>query len=140
MDEEERKLEMQIQRELVEFLRARDWHPERILGNSYQSGIPDLYAFHRVHGHRWIEIKRPDGRYSFTIRQRQKFPAWEKAGIGIWILCGANESEYALLFGPPNWRSYWRDSMAIPDRAAVDLMIDELAEEYRQSQAADGEG
>jgi len=140
-DETDHKLELQIQRELVEFLRARTWHSERMLANSFQYGIPDLYAFHRDFGHRWIEVKRPYS-YSFTLRQRQKFPAWEKAGIGIWILTAATEDQYKLLFGPPNWRSYWRDSMALPDRAAVDAMIDELAEEQErlQAQAAEGEG
>ncbi|MGA2256033.1 MAG: hypothetical protein ABSG53_15410 [Thermoguttaceae bacterium] len=137
-DETDHKLELQIQRELVEFLRARGWYVERMLGTSFQFGIPDLYAFHRDFGHRWIEVKRPYS-YSFTLRQRQKFPAWEKVGIGIWILSDANESQYALLFGPPNWRSYWRESMALPDRATVDAMVDELVEEHERLQA-EGEG
>ena len=139
MDEDERKLESRIQRELVEFLRARGWHVERMLADAFQNGIPDLYAFHREHGHRWIEVKRPSG-YSFTRRQRQRFPQWDAAGIGIWILTAASESEYKRLFGPSNWRSYWRDSMALPDRAAIDAMLDELNEEYKQSQAQAAEG
>jgi len=80
----EDKLELQIQRELVEFLRARGWYVERMLANAYQTGIPDLYCFQKKSGERWVEVKRPKD-YTFTKRQRQKWPQWEKAGIGIWI-------------------------------------------------------
>ncbi len=140
-DELERKQESKIQSAIIRLLEDRGWHVEKLRADSFQNGFPDLYAYHRDWGHRWIEVKRPKG-YSFTQRQRQKFPAWEKAGIGIWILSDANESQYALLFGPPNWRSYWRVSMALPDRATVDAMIDKLAEEHErsQAQAAEGEG
>jgi len=41
----EDKLELQIQRKLVTFLKARDWHVERMLANAYQTGIPDLYCY-----------------------------------------------------------------------------------------------
>ena len=56
----EPKREVQIQRELVAFLKARGWHVERMLANAYQTGIPDLYCFIEKWGHRWIEVKRPD--------------------------------------------------------------------------------
>ena len=62
------------------------------------------------------------------------YPQWEKAGIAIWILCAATQEEYDKLFGPPNWRDYWRPSFAF--KADVDGMIDELAREYEQSQAS----
>ena len=127
MDEqEEHKLELHIQRDLVKFLKARGWHVERMLADSYQNGIPDLYCFHKQQGHRWVEVKRPVA-YSFTIRQRQKFPAWEEAGIGIWILTAATEEQYRLLAGPPNWRDFWKPSFQIPDTSDVASMIDELA-------------
>jgi hypothetical protein len=129
----ENKPELQIQRELVELLTAHGWHVERMLGNSYQSGIPDLYCHHRKWGGRWIEVKRPD-EYSFTKRQRQKFPAWERAGIFIWILTAATEEQYDLLFKPPNWRQFWKPSFAVPTKADLDAMIDKMAREYEQSQ------
>ena len=140
-NETDRKLESQIQSELIEFLRARKWYVTRMISGSYENGIPDLYCFHKQWQHRWIEVKQPKN-YSFTQRQKQKFPAWEKAGIGIWILNAATQEQYDLLFGPPNWRSYWRGSMALPDCATVDAMIDELAEEHErlQAQTAKGEG
>ena len=119
------KLELHIQRKLVVLLEACGWHVERMLANAYQVGIPDLYCYHKKWGPRWIEIKRPD-QYSFTRAQRLKFPQWEEAGIGIWILTAATEDQYKLLFGPPNWREFWRPSFQIPD---VNAMLDELVRE-----------
>lgn len=122
------KLELEIQRELVTFLRDRNWLVERMLGNAYQSGIPDLFCHHKKWGMRWVEVKRPTG-YSFTLRQRQKWPAWEKAGIGIWILTAATQEQYDLLFKAPNWRSFWRPSFQTPTTADIDAMLDELVNE-----------
>jgi hypothetical protein len=131
----DRKLELDIQRELITFLQARGWHVERMLGNAYQSGIPDLFCYHKKWGMRWIEVKRPAG-YSFTQRQRQRWPAWEKAGIGIWILTAATDEQHDLLFKSPNWRDFWRRSFAVPTIADIDAMLDELDRE-EESQASD---
>jgi hypothetical protein len=119
------KLELDIQRELVDFLRTRGWHVERMLANAYQTGIPDLFCYHTKWGMRWVEVKRPEG-YSFTRRQRQKWPEWEKAGIGIWILTAATQEQYDLLFRAPNWQAFWRPSFAVPTTADIDAMLDEL--------------
>ena len=35
--------EFHIQKEIVKFLQARGWHVERLVGNAYQAGLPDLY-------------------------------------------------------------------------------------------------
>jgi hypothetical protein len=133
------KLELQIQCEIVTFLKARDWLVERMLANAYQTGIPDLYCYRKTSGSRWIEIKRPKG-YSFTRAQRQKFPEWSRQGVGIWILTAATQEQYDLLFKPPNWRDFWRPSFAVPTRVEVDAMIDELAREHEQSQTSEQEG
>lgn len=130
----EDKLELQIQRELVEFLKIRGWHVERMLANAYQAGIPDLYCFHRKWGSRWIEVKRPD-KYTFTKAQRRKWPEWEEAGIPIYILTAATQEQYDLLFKPPNWREFWKRSFQAPTRSDVDEIIDELALEYEQASA-----
>ena len=87
---------------------------------------------------RWVEVKRPEG-YSFTLRQRQNFPEWEKSGVGIWILTAATQEQYDLLFGPPNWRDFWRPSFALPTRADVDAMIDDLAREHELSKGSEQE-
>ncbi len=132
MDEQERerKLELQIQKDLADFLRARGWLVERMLADAFQNGIPDLYIHHPKWGSRWVEVKRPDN-YSFTRAQRRKWPEWEKSGVPIWILTAATDEQYGLLFGPPNWRKYWRPSYQIPD---VDAMIDELVREHEAEQ------
>jgi hypothetical protein len=130
------KPELEIQRELVTFLRDRVWHVERMLADAYQNGIPDLFCYHAKWGMRWVEVKRPEG-YSFTLRQRQKWPLWEQAGIGIWILTAATQEQYDLLFAPPNWRKFWRPSFATPTMAKIDAIIDELVREHEEAQAAE---
>jgi len=101
--------EWYIQRDLMVYMKARGWHVERMTGNMYQKGIPDLYCYHKTWGERWIDVKN-DGKYSFTDDQKRKWPIWERAGIGIWILTGANQQQYDLIFKPPNFRSYWKRS------------------------------
>jgi hypothetical protein len=128
--------ELKIQRKLVKFLRERGWHVEYMLANGFQCGIPDLYCFHKKYGPRWVEVKRPEG-YSFTDRQRRKFPEWERAGIGIWILTAATDDQYKFLFGPPNWRMFWKPSHELPN---VDAMIAELVEEEKRMKASEAEG
>ncbi len=133
MDEqEERELELHIQRKLVEFLRARGWYVERMLANAYQTGIPDLYCYHPRWRERWVEVKRPDN-YSFTRAQKRKWPEWEQAGIQIWILTAATQEQYDLLFRPPNWRKFWRPSFEAPD---IDAMLDELDRDGEQGPSA----
>jgi hypothetical protein len=119
--------EWYIQQDLIEYLQARSWHVERLVGNAFQTGIPDLYVFHRKWGERWIDVKQPK-HYSFTKAQKRKWPEWERAGIGIWILTAATQEEYDKLFGPPNWRQYWKPSWGdLPD---VDALLDELVREH----------
>ena len=114
-------LEQKIQDELIEFLGARGWLVERMIGNALQRGIPDLFLYHRKYEYRWVDVKRPD-KYSFTKAQKEKWPRWTQYGVGIWILTGANDTEYAKLFQPPNWRAYWKDSWGTPIN--VDEVLD----------------
>lgn len=115
--------EWYIQRDLIGLLRSRNWLVERMVGNAFQFGIPDLYCHHRKWGGRWIDVKNPN-RYSFTKEQRVKWPVWEQYGCGIWILTAADQDEYDKLFHPPNWRQYWKDSWGeIPD---IDTLMDEF--------------
>jgi len=81
---------------------------ERLVGNAFQRGIPDIYIAHVKYGTRWIDVKNPN-EYEFTKAQRQKWPIWEKHGVGIWILTAASEEEYDKLFKPPNWREFWKE-------------------------------
>lgn len=124
--------EYYIQDLWVSFLEHKGWHVERLIGNAFQHGIPDLFIGKPGDGTRWVDIK-VYGRYSFTKAQRRKWPIWEKYGIGIWIL-GADSKEsctkthmieeYDRLFNPPNWRDYWRDSW--DEKPDIDKMLEEL--------------
>ncbi len=117
--------ESKIQSRLMRFLENRGWIVERMHGNMYQSGIPDLYCFKKEYGERWIDVK-VEGRYSFTKAQIIKWPEWEKAGIGIWILTNVTQKDYDRLFKPPNFRDYWKKSYGkLPD---IDKLIRELNE------------
>lgn len=117
--------EWHIQQDLIEFLTIRTWNVEHTHGNSFQTGFPDLFIAHRSHGTRWIDVKNPK-RYRFTDAQCRKWPVWEAFGIGIWILVAATQSEYDKLFGPPNWRDYWKPQWAVAD---VDAIIAQLLSE-----------
>lgn len=117
--------ETKIQSHLMRFLENRGWIVENMHGNMYQSGIPDLYCFKKEYGERWIDVK-VEGRYSFTKAQIIKWPKWEKAGIGIWILTGSTQRDYDRLFEPPNWRDYWKDSYG--KLIDIDKLIRELNE------------
>lgn len=109
--------EYHIQEALRVFLEQRGWLVERMIGNAFQYGIPDLYCYHPKYGQRWIDVKN-ESDYEFTKHQRWKWPIWESFNLGVWILVDATESEYDKLFQPPNWRSYWKDK--------YDLEIQEL--------------
>ncbi len=115
--------EYRIQNDLITFLGARGWLVERMIGNAFQKGIPDLYCHHPKWGCRWIDVKY-EGRYSFTRDQKLKWPKWERYGIGIWILTGADQENYDKLFAFPNWRDYWKSSWGeLPD---IDLLLEQI--------------
>lgn len=119
--------EAKIQRDLIEYLKARGWLVERMIGNAYQTGIPDLYCHHPKWGTRWIDVKRPGKNYSFTKAQKIKWPLWDSFRVGVWILTAATQEEYDKLFGPPNWRDFWKASWGqVPD---IDALLDKLSAE-----------
>jgi hypothetical protein len=113
-----------IQRDIVIYLKARGWHVERLVGDAFQRGLPDLLVVHPKFGLRFVEVKN-DGEYNFTKAQKQKFPVLDKYGLGIWILVGADEKNYDKLFAPPNWKDYWKASWGEVD---IDALLDELEE------------
>ncbi len=113
--------EYKIQGKLITYLEQRGWLVERIIGNAFQSGLPDLYCWHPQFGQRWVDVK-VEGRYSFTKAQKQKWPLWERHQLGVWILTGANQENYDRLFAPPNMRDYWKKSWDID----VEGMINDL--------------
>ena len=130
------KPELEIQRELAEFLTSRGWLVEPMLADAFQNGVPDFYCHHPKYGERWVEVKRAD-HYTFTLRQRQTWPAWEASGVGIWILTAATEEQYGLLFKAPNWRQFWRESFGTPTRDDIDALMEGCRREDEESQQAD---
>jgi hypothetical protein len=92
-----------------------------MVGNAFQMGIPDLYVYHKKYGERWIDIKNPVS-YNYTKSQKWKWPTWEEAGIGVWIIVGATDEEYDKLFKSPNMRDYWKPSYDV-DR---DKLLEEM--------------
>lgn len=106
--------EDRIQGQVISFLEARGWLVEKMHGNAFQKGIPDLYCFNPSIGgpeglHRWVDIK-VKGQHRYTKSQCQKWPLWESIGLGVWIMMGATDEWYSKLFGPPNFRDYWKPS------------------------------
>ena len=91
-------------RRLVAYMRARYWYVGKIGGSKYNVGWPDYYAFHRMHGHRWIETKTPNGKLKPS--QIRRFRQMTEAGDKVYVL--TDETHYARLFGPPNWEMYIR--------------------------------
>jgi hypothetical protein len=95
------------------FLAVRGWKVEKMHGNAFQSGIPDLFLWHTEYGHRWVDVKVA-GSYEFTKAQITKWPEWEEAGLGVWIMTEANNTEYANLFKPANFRKFWKAKYDTP--------------------------
>jgi hypothetical protein len=117
--------EWHIRQALIGFLEARGWLVEHTHGNLYQTGFPDLYCHHPRWGYRWIDCKQST-KHTFTKAQRHKWPLWEKKGVGIWILTAATQEEYDKLFGPPNWRHYWKNSWGeLPD---IDAILEQITD------------
>lgn len=80
-------------------LQYEGWFVQKIHGNEFQSGLPDVYAYHRKYGQRWIELKTKTGRLS--QRQITKFAEMNRHGLKVWLLRGPEE--YDLLFSEPKW-------------------------------------
>ena len=119
--------EAAIQERVRTFLEQRGWTVEETHGNVYQTGLPDLFAWHPTYDlFRWVDVKNPDA-YRFTKHQCQKWVTWEKAGLGVWIMTEATEQEYSKLFKPPNFREYWKphyDKYLTPIREILEELLD----------------
>lgn len=105
-----KKPETAIQDRICDMLRQRGWYVMETHGNMYQCGFPDIYATHRIHGPRWIEVKRLE-QYSFTDAQVLHFPQLMVNGTRIWVLCDDTEAEYMKLFKGSNLFAYMMSKM-----------------------------
>jgi len=97
--------EAKIQAAIREMLGNLGWFVKQTHGNAYAEGWPDLFACHPTYGQRWIEVKLPEMKGSvFTEAQLRDFPLFCNHGSGVWVLTGATDVQYQLLFRPSN---YW---------------------------------
>jgi hypothetical protein len=91
-----------IQERIRKNLRAAGWTlDEKTHGDALMSGWPDLYIYHPARGARWVEIKRPNGR--FTKAQLLRFARWAGAGLPVYVLC---DCDFSPLFRDPNWTEW----------------------------------
>ena len=99
--------EATLQANIIKMLESRGWVVRVMTASKYLSGLADLYCTHKKYGSRWIEVKLPDMKGSrWTPAQREWFPIFSMNGTPIWVLTGAKESDYKLIFGPENWFFY----------------------------------
>lgn len=95
--------EDKIRAEIRHYLELKGWYVKFTHGSAYQSGFPDIYATHKLHGARWIEVKLPGMKRSkFTPAQLKEFPKFQANGASIWVLTAATDYEYSKLFQPSN--------------------------------------
>ena len=94
-----------IQQKIIKYLQDRGFFVKIITASLYLSGMPDLYATHRVYGPKFIEVK-VENRWSFTKAQKETFPELLGHGTPIWIMFEADDANYKLLFEPCNCPFY----------------------------------
>jgi hypothetical protein len=100
--------EWYIRDRVIKLLQGRGWLVKIVHASMFSEGFPDIYATHKEHGMRWIEIKLPDMEGSrWTKAQLDWFPKLAANGTPIWVLTNSTESEYKKLFGPDNWFEYF---------------------------------
>lgn len=95
-------LEWEIQTSLTLRLKEQGWHVMATSGSIYQTGFPDLYAVHPVHGPRWIEVKNPRG-YKLEHSQIRTFREWSANHVGIWVTMS---DDPAIVLKPSNVRDF----------------------------------
>lgn len=93
-----------IEEKVMSKLRSQQWFVQKMHGNLYQYGVPDLYVAHKSYGTRWVELKNP-GKFAFTPAQLIRFKEMNAAGVGIWVVTSEVEVP-ALLFKPQQWYMY----------------------------------
>lgn len=94
--------EKDIQESIRDRLHMMGWRTKKIHGNRFQVGLPDLYAYHKVYGQRWIEIKDPKGDLRFE--QVKIIREFGQHGVGVWIL--EDIKDIVKLYKEPNSAEY----------------------------------
>jgi len=89
---------------LFTLMRSKGWYITKLHGGPYQSGLPDAYCYHHIHGHRWVETKAPKGK--LRASQVKKFGELTDAGDKVFVL--EDYTHYERLFREHNWMGYIR--------------------------------
>lgn len=111
--------EAKIQTRIIRRLENLGWFVKRMIGNTYQTGVPDLYITHRVYGCRWVEVKLPGMKGSkWTQAQLEEFPKFQANGSPIWVLTDDSDSEISKLFLSSNLWEYMKEK----PKQAVDFI------------------
>lgn len=97
--------EKQIEVKLMKRLEYYGWFVKKLHGNTFQSGMPDLFVSRKDLGIRLIEIKKP-GSWSFTNSQKSTFPLLMASGAPVYLLFGYSDEDIILLSSPPNLVNY----------------------------------
>lgn len=97
--------EYAIQQRIIKYLQKRGWYVKIMTASMFMSGLPDLYATHRVYGGKFIEVKHEKA-WHFTVAQKEVFPQLLGHGTPIWILFEADAANYKKLFNPCNCPAY----------------------------------
>lgn len=116
--------ELRIRTRIRRYLKNKGWYTKIMHGNQFQSGIPDLFCYHKEYGMRWIDAKNPK-RYSYTVAQIKLWPVLESHGCGVFILFEGDAANYKLLFQPPNFRKYWKPRYDKIFRDNYQILLDE---------------
>lgn len=105
------QVEKAVKNRIIKLMEARGWYVKVTVGNAFQSGLPDLIAWHKQRGVRFIELKTPRGTY--TPAQRRDFHLISAHSGHIWTLVGdiplddlKLSVEIEKLNGPSNWFLY----------------------------------
>lgn len=94
-----------IQQRIIKYLQERGWFVKIITASMYLSGMPDLFACHRIFGIKFIEVKY-EKRWKFTVQQKETFPQLLGHGCPIYILYEADAANYKKLFKECNCPAY----------------------------------
>ena len=97
------RIEHDRQEDLRAKMKKLGWHTEKMHGNAFQKGFPDLFCTHPVYGYRLIEMKK-SFEERLTPDQITKFALLSQHGAKIWILTGPEN--YDWLFMPSNWQQW----------------------------------
>ncbi len=90
--------EAKVVRDVITYLNQFGWYCKVLHGNTWQSGMPDLFCCHPRYGPRLIECKDPlRGGDLFTPAQKIEFPKLINHGCPVLIVDCINHHVYQFI-------------------------------------------